>query len=1415
MNDINFKNIIPRGGSQTKAFEELCTQLARKTLQSTDEFERYHGDGGDGGVECTSKSVDGLVTGWQSKFVTNIDDLIKQASSSLATAVKIHPTLKKYIVCFPFDVTGQTGRRDKKGRPAKSGSIRLENWTKDSLAAYKAEGAELEEIELWPANRLTELLLEHDASAGIRTYFFSDTTIPQNWFEKNIATSVKKAGPRYNSELTVETGVWKSFAAFGQTESWDTVILEELNKVRKHLKEFGGNIDKPNTDPVFPGLPKKYSTQATAICSDTNSVLQLLSGTLTDNVLTAAEVQLTKVIESVIQLEKELVNDLNEQYKGEQWDNKRWRSFMREYMVSFPAANLDSTRGVLLGLRSLVAFIQSPDVKLASEKVFVLSGIGGSGKTHCICDIAAQRLQNEVLSCIVFGDQFSGNPDEWTRFGEALGLKNISSDQVLDALNAAAQQSGKPLIIFLDAINETIPRSYWTSKIVAFAHEIIRRPFLKLCISCRSSFLRTCLPEPNPFLTVEHTGFKGFEREACNAFFTFYGLNPPLIPVLQPELSNPLYLKLVCATLQARGLKDLPAGWTGLLPVIKAFLFEKEKQLCKQYDLSPNGALVVTALTAIIKEIARRTEASLSWADATMAITRINLPIASHNLLDWLVTADLLIEDGSLDSHELASQTYVRPAFERLGDFLLAAEIGKQATATGLDAFLKHQKVQEIFKDEISIKLNASLIAALSIILPENHGAELPSLFIGLALYSDTAIIATKALIWRTPDSLTDATRLFVEDTLSKDGYTAMDALFSVCANKSRLDALWLNEILRPTSLAYRDAFFAPYLNTRYNENGIVKRLIEAHHDIDLSFLKADTAYKWIIALIWMTASPDRRIKDTATRAAVAILEHHNGLAIDLLDQLLFINDEEVVERLLLIIYGAQILSPNKVVLANVTGRLGGSYAQMPSTFENALIRDHIRCIAELAQQLDCLPASIDPLTSHQTKIEEGWMLPMPDDTVVDAWKKEKGARGLAAQSALNDDFNHYSIDCLDPWQKNLRKMDIGKWIINDVVERKGLNNKMHSAYDVNIVQATGGGRSKPAYAERVGKKYQWNSLYRLSSILHDRVEREYGLEPDSVRTPLILQDERKIDPTLTQPYVISAKDSKNWWVKEKPDLAATEKLTPAAWLNFNEDIPAMQSIISVNRFNEQNWIPVSGHLSYDTSKTDEGYGSPYRLLKMSFDAYLVRSTDIKGIIEKLDGKNLNTVGLPSGGKFSHCYMGEYPWATACNTEPDWYLGVKDTFADTNIEMHNATNDMVAEWEYDDTLKENLYLQVPSKKFFEPCDLWWNGKDGYKRPDHKTVFKVPRIETGGKPGLVADFEDLVSRLKKLEYNIIWVLMGDKLLINHHAANDRKYFSQICWMDASGQLFFGKRMFFKSYDAKKGTQEKLHKIEKTT
>jgi hypothetical protein len=59
MDEIAFKHIVPRLGGQREAFEELCCQIARRTVPSGTKFVRLHGAGGDGGVECFADLVDG------------------------------------------------------------------------------------------------------------------------------------------------------------------------------------------------------------------------------------------------------------------------------------------------------------------------------------------------------------------------------------------------------------------------------------------------------------------------------------------------------------------------------------------------------------------------------------------------------------------------------------------------------------------------------------------------------------------------------------------------------------------------------------------------------------------------------------------------------------------------------------------------------------------------------------------------------------------------------------------------------------------------------------------------------------------------------------------------------------------------------------------------------------------------------------------------------------------------------------------------------------------------------------------------------------------------------------------------------------------------------------------------------------
>jgi len=232
MPDIKFKSIAARCGRQSNAFEELCCQLARRTCAPGLVFERFHGAGGDGGVECAVHLADGTLTGWQAKFVFDVEDLIAQANYSLATALSIHKNLTKYIVCFPFDPTGKTGRKTKKGKPAKCQTEKLDAWIKKAIAKAKAKGRKLE-IERWPVSELQSLLFQYDSSGGIRQYFFNETILSPDWFKNHVVAAIKTAGPRYTAELNVETDLWFWFSSFGNGNQWREALAREVEDCRQ------------------------------------------------------------------------------------------------------------------------------------------------------------------------------------------------------------------------------------------------------------------------------------------------------------------------------------------------------------------------------------------------------------------------------------------------------------------------------------------------------------------------------------------------------------------------------------------------------------------------------------------------------------------------------------------------------------------------------------------------------------------------------------------------------------------------------------------------------------------------------------------------------------------------------------------------------------------------------------------------------------------------------------------------------------------------------------------------------------------------------------------------------------------------------------------------------------------------------
>jgi len=1362
--DVDFRDIRTLGGSKHYAFEEFCCHIARrdKSVPPGSTWVRYEGVGGDGGVECIWQRPDGQEWGWQAKYLFRLDK--RQLDKSVRTALEIHPNLTRYIICLPCNLTGRTGRK------GKSQAERFTEYESEWDLLAKSRGKNVRFEHLCKSDLLTALL-DFDSHQGRLRFWFSEEFLGDEWFVKHREEIVTLSHPRYTPDLRVNVPVATAFEAFGRTPSWRQSVLALSRDVRKSSEGWGQHSSGSGSGitPEFPAAAKEPAESLRRRLAEIEDILTVFAREGNPGIPGSFR----KVVANGIRLASQCLliarDDLEAKHGKGAADSIAFRHFAHEVEAEFPEIHVDTARDLVAALTKLSEWLNGPEADLPESPTMILVGPAGIGKTHALCDASVERHKNGFRSVVFFGEGFNhvaGEP--WERMRSQLGFgSNISRDEFFGMLDAAGECSRQPLVIFIDALNETVPRRFWYDSLAGLAQQMKRYDWLKLCVSCRTTYLEDVIPPGFDWPRIEHTGFAGVEFNACAEFFDHYKLELPSMALLQPEFSNPLFLRLVCESLKDANVTRLPQDGVGISHIVRFVLDSKNKKLARELDYDPREKFVQRAIEGIVSEMQKRNARWLPWRDAKGFVDAIRpSQQKSTSLFDHLLGEGLIREDRKTPTDagsEPIDAVFI--AFERMADHLLAEKYLADVSDGSLpDAFTNSGILHFAVRGEIAARENRGLLEALAVQVPERFGMELTEVAGGQVPASILKFAVIDSLVWRRADAFTSRTERIVRDALDDSGLFAgtMEALLGLSTRADNpLNANWFHDLLSSIKMPDRDADFCPFFHRTYGERQGLDRLIRWALDGDLRAVSNEVAELWATQLCWFCLAADRRVRDHATKAIVRVMDRHQSKWPGIIERFSTVDDEYVLERCLAAAYGSLIRTNQAEAIRETAKKTFELFFDGGLLPQNAMVRDYARLILELAADRNQLPEGINP-EDYRPPYESEWPLELPTQKVLDLYEDASRDYPRLYQSllgSLSDFLRYVIVGTVHGYENQVSEGQCAGWIFKHVLDM-GYTPERFAAFDREMIREYGPGRERPVWAERIGKKYQWIALYRLMARLADNLEPER--KPWELPAPSIPElqasGERNIDPTI-----LVKKDLDQhcpcWWNQLRYDFHSAERLNDADWLDlsdFPDTAPALQVTQPVTNCS---WLLLHTFLEWTDLPEEESVFALHRRLTMQIRSYLVRRTDRNKCWNWLGRRNLwNHLTPKSNGLRG--FVGEYPWGLPYRLLFEESFK-EEAYREVPCVMLETTNSISCNYELDAYQERYINLLVPHEVFFKLDHLSWDTRAGWVSASGQQCFLHSSILVPGPRAFLVEKEYLLEFLQKNELVLVWAVLGDK------------------------------------------------------
>jgi chromosomal replication initiation ATPase DnaA len=937
---LEWSNIRPLKGDQKYAFEELCTQIAREVIPAGAHFERKGTP--DGGVECYCALADGTEWGWQAKYVFSLNEAqLRQIDVSIKTALEKHRRLTRYFICLPIDlsdprVDGLKHARDRWN----SHETKWKKWASTLEMAV--------EFVFWGNSELI-VELSQQKHVGRLKFWFDVSRFDDNWFQRHFQNAVATAGPRYTPEINVELPIAADFEAFGRTEECLIEIKKSCKKVREEVRRLGYTDSK---------IDKGIEALVDGLIRDTENACAKLGAAELPPIGPIPFGGIAKQIDFLLNrcrvLESELWNKRPQAPQTEPPPQpfQERRTVYEQYdnlsrQLYRVISELDETKEVLEHVDSI-----------ASNQLMVVTGSAGIGKTHLLCDVARKRLEQKRPTLLLMGQQFQTLNSPWSQALEQLDLRDLSVEEFLGALEAAAQAANSRALLMIDAINEGAGKQLWHTNLAAFFNTLSRSKWIGTVLSVRTPYEKLLITDDmrGRAYTINHVGFEGYEYDATYAFFKYYGLEFPSTPQLVPEFRNPLFLKSLCIGLRERGNTRLPRGLHGFTEILNLYTDGLNTRISRALDYDPKSPLVRKALDALAQAMVVSGE---RWLDREHAKTIVDnlLPGRSFDksLFKALVSEGLLIEQSSVLQPGSVDE-YVVICYERFADHSIAnIYLNEIQDADALrDAFDVGSPLA--FLTEKRGYGEEGLLEALCMLVPEKFGVELTTVVPALLERWGIENAVLGSIAWRAisafPKKPTDVFKHLVRH--EQGLHQVLDTVLTVSPIPEHpLNADYLHAVLTGLSMPKRDSWWSTFLYSAYGSHGAVDRLISwAHVITPEADLDKETVELCATALAWMLTTSNRYLRDRATTALVDLLTGRLEATAELLTRFKEVDDLYVAERVYAVSYGVAMRSVDLGGLGKLAQIAYDHVFKDKTPPAHILLRDYARGIVEWALHL-------------------------------------------------------------------------------------------------------------------------------------------------------------------------------------------------------------------------------------------------------------------------------------------------------------------------------------------------------------------------------------------------------------------------------------------------------------------------------